>query len=635
MLHGGFERQGVRPVAGEAQRLRLAVELDQHPAVHRLRRDDQAVGAGGVEAGEIEGARRRLDRPAVLVLHPAAEEDEQPFGAQLVGPRLRDGEAPHRRVADRQRPARRHLRPQLARVVHRQGGELEAEVAAALAGGAHRRLVVALAQVGLEEEVASHAAPLVAGQVRDGAGAQCRRRGEQAGRADLVERRLVRLHQEGPAGTLLQVEELRRPGAQHRELRQGGERRVRQRRQRRRAQEGERLQRDRGEDGLRQVVAQGQLMGTRLDGDFAERRNPVHRERQARAVLRLGAQDAGLRCGEGDLHLLPRLERDRQGPAQIDRPRTHHEARHHPGLGVHVQRVAVGGVEMDRREAHGAARRRRHRRLRQAHVSGGTDAHVRDPLLLRLQGEHVEPGVEIPHRGALLERRRLVAVRPGEQERLDLRARLDAVHGHPVAPGGLDLQEQRRRPQQVEAAVPGQQPAEGDRPRVHQPLAARVGVDGEQRRGVRGVDGGAGMDARHPVGTGQVVERLDVLALEVLQDVLLARRRGDREPELPDRQAVRQRSGLLGLLAALFLRVLFLFVLLLPTLLVRLLVVRLLARFRGDRAFLVRRPVCGRDLGGRRDGFLGDRGVVAAIEVGKLVAGAHPVQLEAGRERFG
>ena len=493
------ERQRMRPVAGEFARLGLAVEQHQGARVDRLRQEDQAVGAGGERALQVDDVAGPRERPAVGVLEAAGEAEAEAQGAQGVGAGRRallrrDLQADDRGLAGGQREVPGDARPQHAAVDERRAVEGEAEVAAGGAEGLDGHLVVPLAQVLLEEEVAADAVHLLAAHARHGAGAQGAGGGEEAGRADGVEAGLAGAHQIGRVLRRAEVEVARRAGREGRELRHAGERGGGERRQRRRGAQGVGLDSQRVVDGLLAVIAHRHLVLAGQDRRLGHPGAAVDRDREARAVLGLGAERAPLDGADGDLEQLARPLRHRQGRREIDGPGADHPAGGHPRLAVGVGGVEPIRLQVERREA----RRRPHRlRLhgeRLPLLARRPQGELDDPLAHRLEGEDVEAGIERPGRARPLEVGRLVALRPGEEERFDPRPRRGAARRHAVAAGLLDLEEEGGGGEQVETPLPRGVAVERDGGGGEEALGLVRRRLGHQHGGVDRVRGGAGMD---------------------------------------------------------------------------------------------------------------------------------------------
>ncbi len=187
-------------------RRRQEVEAGDHPAVDRLRQDDQPVFAFLELEAEVARAARHRQRPAGRVVEPDPEGPAQAERAHLVVAGGRHLEAVGHRFAGRQVGAGRHSRRQDAAVAHRAAGQPQAEVPGA-AERLDRKLVVARAQELLEQEVAAAAAVLRGVDPRPQRGAQRAFGVEQAGRFEAVERRLLGVHQEGVHAALVEIEE--------------------------------------------------------------------------------------------------------------------------------------------------------------------------------------------------------------------------------------------------------------------------------------------------------------------------------------------------------------------------------------------------------------------------------------------
>src|SRR5439155_21297467 len=148
-----------------------------------------------------------------------------------------------------------------------------------------RDLVVALAEILLDEEVPPDAVRGRARKGGDGARAEPALGGEEPRRLQAVEGRRAGPQEEGRVGPALEVEELRALVGEQREIGRLGARGVGQRRRRRRGLEAERLERERVVDGGRARGANLEPVEARLDGRRREGRAAVDRDRDRRAVL--------------------------------------------------------------------------------------------------------------------------------------------------------------------------------------------------------------------------------------------------------------------------------------------------------------------------------------------------------------
>ena len=129
VLDLAVERQRVRAVTGEAERLGDPLENGHPPRHDVLRQEHEPVVARLERAGDVGADVGRLDRPAVRVLEAAAEVVPESQGPQVVLAAARDREAVGHAVARRQRDAGRDRSGEEAAVGHRRLLEPDAEVA--------------------------------------------------------------------------------------------------------------------------------------------------------------------------------------------------------------------------------------------------------------------------------------------------------------------------------------------------------------------------------------------------------------------------------------------------------------------------------------------------------------------------
>ncbi len=231
-----LERQGMRPMAGALDRHSRAGCGHDGARGDRLRQDDQAIVARLEVDREIATGERYCDRPTVRVLEAQGKRAAQTPGDDGVATRLCHRQAVRHRPPRIDRRASRNARREGAGVFDRRPPDLETEMAGARAARLHRELIVAFAQIGAEREVAADAVLCLRQQIGARPRAQRARGGEEAGRFDAIQRRVIGGDEERASLAGRQVERLRSRGFETREVRQRGERRRRHLGQRRRGE---------------------------------------------------------------------------------------------------------------------------------------------------------------------------------------------------------------------------------------------------------------------------------------------------------------------------------------------------------------------------------------------------------------
>lgn len=277
--------------------------LDQrHGAASDVaRQEDEAIVAGGERDRRVGLDLGRGERIALGVLQAGPPEETRAESADPVDALAGDRDLPGDPLVGGEPGARRARQLEHPAVGERRLRQAHREMAGALPDRGDGDLVVALAQIARDAEVASDAVARFAGEAGLGAGAQRALGREQAGRLDVVERRLARRESEGAGGEPREVEGHRVRDVERREFRDRRQSLRRHHRQRRARElrRGDELEARR--DAARAAV--GDVHGTRrrLDRDLARAGGPRRAAREgeagALAALAVELQDAGARDG--------------------------------------------------------------------------------------------------------------------------------------------------------------------------------------------------------------------------------------------------------------------------------------------------------------------------------------------------